>query len=179
MKYLRLHLSGVLQYYAPPRTIVLGVSQVYFKTHPVPTRNAVVGMIGIVEGLSRRNPDTFDKLQYMKDILDIKYQVIRPGKIMVDFNTACPDENDCFPTIAGGHRHPGVGVYKKVEYLADAEFYVYIGGAASELKQIKEAFENPVWQPYLGKKKCIPSSPLLEDEDFVDLEDFTNVYDCP
>jgi CRISPR system Cascade subunit CasD len=47
------------------------------------------------------------------------------------------------------------------QYLTDASFGVLLEGGSPLLKQIADAFVNPVWGIWLGRKTCIPSAPVL------------------
>jgi len=47
------------------------------------------------------------------------------------------------------------------QYLTDASFGVILEGASALLKQIADAFGNPVWGIWLGRKTCIPSAPVF------------------
>lgn len=52
------------------------------------------------------------------------------------------------------------------QYLNDASFGILLTGESSLLKQIADALVNPVWGIWLGRKTCVPSSPI-----FVGLKD--------
>lgn len=47
------------------------------------------------------------------------------------------------------------------QYLADASFGVLLEGEFPLLKEIADAFTNPVWGIWLGRKTCIPSAPVF------------------
>jgi len=47
------------------------------------------------------------------------------------------------------------------QYLTDASFGVLLEGEFPLLKEIADAFENPVWGIWLGRKTCIPSAPVF------------------
>ncbi|MCH8068010.1 MAG: type I-E CRISPR-associated protein Cas5/CasD [Candidatus Marinimicrobia bacterium] len=47
------------------------------------------------------------------------------------------------------------------QYLCDASFGVILEGAPSLLIEIANAFDNPVWGIWLGRKTCIPSAPVF------------------
>ena len=46
-------------------------------------------------------------------------------------------------------------------YLNDSEFGVVLKGETKMIKTITEALKNPVWGVWLGRKNCIPSSPVF------------------
>lgn len=47
------------------------------------------------------------------------------------------------------------------QYLADALFGVLLEGTRTLLQSIADAFSDPVWGLWLGRKNCIPSAPVL------------------
>ena len=47
------------------------------------------------------------------------------------------------------------------QYLNDAAFGIVLEGDTSLLGKIADAFKNPVWGIWLGRKTCIPSAPVL------------------
>jgi len=51
------------------------------------------------------------------------------------------------------------------EYLCDASFLLALQGDADTVATLREAVQRPKWTPYLGRKSCVPSRPLLENAD--------------
>ncbi len=47
------------------------------------------------------------------------------------------------------------------QYLSDAAFGVLLEGDVKMLGMIADALANPVWGMWLGRKSCIPTSPIL------------------
>ena len=47
------------------------------------------------------------------------------------------------------------------QYLADASFGILLEGEFPLLKEIADAFGNPVWGIWLGRKTCIPAAPVF------------------
>lgn len=47
------------------------------------------------------------------------------------------------------------------QYLTDAAFGVLLEGDAKVLAAIADALANPVWGVWLGRKSCIPTTPVL------------------
>lgn len=54
-----------------------------------------------------------------------------------------------------------LAVLTQRQYLTDASFGVLLEGEFSLLKEIANAFGNPVWGIWLGRKTCIPSAPVF------------------
>jgi hypothetical protein len=48
-------------------------------------------------------------------------------------------------------------------YLCDASFLVALSGPDDFLKEIHARLASPAWPPYLGRKSCPPSVPILSD----------------
>lgn len=178
MNYLELTLDGVLQYYAATQLGVVANSGSTFKTEKNPTRSSMVGMIGCVLGYPRK--DT--RLQELRKSLSLKYVTTKKGSILRDLQVAKPMPGEQFSTIEGKLSKEGKGVLKYVEYLQDYAFKVYVGADDKTLKEIYDAFCNPVFSPCLGKRSCSPSKPIVTNFTLIsdnELENMNNVYDCP
>jgi CRISPR-associated protein Cas5/CasD subtype I-E len=63
--------------------------------------------------------------------------------------------------IATGKTKPGPMLTRR-EYLCDASFLVALRGDPGIVAELVAAVRNPRWAPYLGRKCCPPSRPLLE-----------------
>ena len=138
--YLVLRFQGDLQYYYES----LGVknSVPVYRTAKHPTKKAVVGMLGAVLGIQRNDP----KLDKLYREVDVRYLVKKAGTVQTSF-------------VKGSQIDP----IKKIEYLKDYAFEVYVGASVERLKEFYEAFQNPVYTPYFGKKCCVPSVPIAGD----------------
>ena len=183
MKYLTINLQGVMQYYASTNGFAVSVSGGYYKTEHCPTKNALAGMIGCVMGIPRRDSRLDDLLD-----LDMKYRTLQKGIVIRDFQTVRgmqnknnPNELYKFTTVEEGKKDGPI--VKTVEYLCDYAFEAYIGSEDEDLlKKIREAFWMPVWDPYLGRKNCLPSIPIVTDGRILtqeEMEEMEDVYDCP
>ena len=175
MNYLVLTFKGIQHHYPSTRILNNTVSGGYFKTERMPTRNAVIGMIGAVMGYKRNTeyPEDF------RDDLDFKYRTTKEGSVFVDFQTVTGKDRR-FRLTGGGSASKGI--IKRIEYLQDYEFEVYVGGTDEQLKQVFDAFHNPVFDPYFGKCKCRPYAPIAGEWKTVsdtELEGMENVYNCP
>lgn len=175
MEYLVLTFKGIQHHYSNNRILNNTDSGGYFKTEKMPTRDAVIGMIGAVMGYERNTVYEDD----FRDTLDIKYRTTQKGSIFVDFQTVC-NKNRRFVKVEGGTISKSI--IKRIEYLQDYAFEVYIGGTDEQLKKIYEAFHHPVYNPYFGKRKCRPSAPIAGNWhtlNSTELEEIKDVYDCP
>ena len=174
MKYLRLHIKAVMQYYPAVNCLSTSPSGTYYRTEKVPTCNALVGMIGAMLGYERNGREITE----LPNRLKFKYQTVKAGSVFADFQTIKPKNGETFTAVNGGTRSGGL--IKTVEYLQDAEFYVYVGGEESFLNNIYERALNPVYVPYVGKKCCFLSENIVDEQfKLIDEEELVNVYDCP
>lgn len=133
----------------------------YRDTAPFPTKSGIAGMIGCVMGLERDDI----RLGEMCHALRIGIRADRPGELITDFHTVSAEQ---IMNAKGEKRSGGNTIVTHRSYLQGASFLAVISLAedagaenAGLLLQIKSAFENPVWMPYLGRKSCVPSIPLL------------------
>ena len=174
MKYLKMHINGIMQHYPALSSVSTAPSSTYYRTEKVPTINAVVGMIGAALGYNRDSREIAE----LPNKITLKYQIVKIGSTFTDFQVVKPEEGKVFTKVGGGTKDDGI--IKTVEYLQDAEFYVYIGGDEGFLRDIYEGFLNPVYVPYIGKKSCFFSEEIVEEEfKLVDEEELEYVHDCP
>lgn len=182
MKYLKIHLSGVLQYFSSKQSTTLRDT---YTTDYYPTKRAVFGLIGSAMGFERGNAE---QQAYLRDNLIVKYkslnddfsvleeiQTVRPLRSQQNYMNKHYKRNR-FRTVVGDMKDDGI--LKKVQYLQDAEFEVYVGGDEKILKQIYEALRNPVYALYIGKRSCVPNKPLVTEYKLIKEEDLENVFDC-
>ncbi|MCL4844870.1 MAG: hypothetical protein KJZ79_23670, partial [Bryobacteraceae bacterium] len=89
-----------------------------------------------------------------------------------DYHTvgAAYDEDDRWERMMMIHNTAGKikktnGVYSPVvstrHYLLDARFGVLLEGPAALLEEIAGALRNPKWGVWLGRKCCVPATPVL------------------
>lgn len=108
-----------------------------------PTRSGIIGMIAAAQGRRRTDP--------IEDLVELKFgvRVDQPGTLTRDFHTA---------------HHALTGESMPLSerfYLADAVFLVGIEAEAELLEGLAEALRKPVFPPYLGRRSCPPSRPLV------------------
>lgn len=180
MNYLKLTLSGILQYYSDTNSTSLRTT---YNTSIVPTKSAVVGLIASAIGVPRKS----DKLKYLYDNITTKFKVVNAGYILEDFQTIKPlkSQNNYmnkfytrnkFSTVSGGQREGQL--IKNIQYLQDAEFEVYVSASDELLKIIFDAIQNPEYSLYFGKRSCIPNKPIVTEFNLIKEEDLPDVYDC-
>ena len=183
MKYLKLTVSGIMQYYADNSNVL----KQEYRTSSVPIKSTIIGMVGAALGIPRGSI----RLKELYEALDVKYKIIKQGVVDTDFRTINrlnfqnyymnkQNTRNYFAKMDGTREKDTTkGYIKRVQYIQDAEFIAFLGGSDDLLKEIFEAFKNPVFALYFGKKCCVPNKPIVDD-DFVLLDegDLENVYDC-
>lgn len=181
MNYIKLTLSGVLQYYADNNSIALRTT---YNSSIAPTKSAIVGLIASALGLPRKSKQLND----LYNTITTKYKVISSGQFFEDFQTIKPLKSQSrymnkfytrnqFNTVGGGIRDGQL--IKNVQYLQDSEFEVYIGCEDNDLlHKIFETIKNPEYALYFGKRSCVPNKPIVTEFKLFNEEELDNVYDC-
>ncbi len=148
-----------------------------------PTKSGVIGLIGCAMGL-RRNDCSLEDLDQS---LRFGVRIDRPGLISTDYQTVTGHHR----TAAGEYKCRGGTVKTREkalqhgentivsprEYLHDASFLAALTVWPDRqrdnpmlLERIFDSLRRPKWPPYLGRKSCVPSRPL------VDLDSLTSEY---
>lgn len=181
MNYIKLTLSGVLQYYADNNSIALRTT---YNSSIAPTKSAVIGLIASALGLPRKS----EQLTSLYNALTAKYKIISSGQLFEDFQTIKPLKSQShymnkfysrnqFNTVGGGVRDGQL--IKNIQYLQDSEFEVYIGSNNDDLlRKIFEAIKNPEYALYFGKRSCVPNKPIVTTFEMFDEEELNDVHDC-
>lgn len=124
-------------------------------TAKLPTKSGIIGLLGCCMGLERENR----RLSELCSSLHMAVRVKKQGMVMTDFHTVQAPNGQRFPAAGGGLR--GETIITPRQYLQDAVFDVFLWGDESVLDECNQAMLHPVWSPYLGRKSCVPSIPLL------------------
>lgn len=124
-------------------------------TAAMPTKSGVIGMIGCCMGIPRED----DRLRTLNDALHIAVRADQPGRVMTDFHTVQAPDGQRMLNAEGKPR--GATILTPKQYLQEAVFTVLIWGEATIMDQTYQAFLHPVWTPYLGRRSCVPSEPLI------------------
>jgi CRISPR system Cascade subunit CasD len=129
------------------------------KTGPLPTKSGILGLccaaLGAARG-SEREQKWLPRLNAIQCLIialprgpkDKPFTVRRMEDYHTVQNTRTADGNTKDTHIT--HR----------TYLNDASFAVLLTGDAATLQELAIALQNPVWGLWLGRKACIPSSPV-------------------
>lgn len=124
-----------------------------------PTQSGVVGILGAALGVARGDR------REIANLCGLGQEVLVFGR---------PARWTDYHTVGGGHEgpegnpqaivpkdgKPGSTVQTWREYLTEACFGVVLSGESALLVRCEAALRNPKWGVWLGRKCCIPSSPL-------------------
>jgi CRISPR system Cascade subunit CasD len=128
-----------------------------------PTARGIVGMIGCCLGIPRGDKE----LENLQSVLKISSEVNHDendnklsGMILTDYQTVSKKDGSKLNSANGGTGESYNLVLRKA-YLNDASFSVLIEGPDELVQKIYDALLDPVWIPYLGRKNCMPTVPLI------------------
>jgi CRISPR system Cascade subunit CasD len=131
-----------------------------------PTKSGVVGLLAACLGWGPARDREIAELA--RSVL-LGVRVDRPGRALVDYHTVGGGQPPTGVMSAAGvvkrnanTKEPEVVVSRRV-YLADASFLAVLGGPPDLLDRLAAALGDPVWPPFLGRKSCPPSVPLLPE----------------
>lgn len=113
-----------------------------------PSKSGVLGLLCAALGRDRMEP--VDDLCALK----MGVRVDREGIPLRDYQTATG------AVKAKGEVKLDETVVSPRHYLSDAAFLVGLEGDASLLESLQSALKAPVWPLALGRKACVPSSPI-------------------
>lgn len=128
-------------------------------THP--TRSGVFGMICAAKGIDRNDIEGLRRY----DNLGMTVLCFGGGARLVDFHTVGAgydrktEKQHIVKTAAG---KMGKTVVTRREYLQDARFGLLLRGDVALLEEISRALTDPKWGIWLGRKSCVPSSPVCQ-----------------
>jgi len=140
-------------------------------TLPHPTKSGVLGMIAAAMGIDKFADDEAEKLAPLKSLRLNTYAI--PKLDRWEKNLPVGRLQD-FHTIGGGYSKKNIlhvpkrargthnlnTVITRRDYLTDARFLVILSGEKETLNQIQTALQKPIWGTWLGRKCCIPSTPI-------------------
>jgi CRISPR system Cascade subunit CasD len=117
---------------------------------PFPTRSGVVGLLAASLGIRRLE---YARLRRLAEGARVHVRVDAPGTPIVDDQTIqdLPRASETRQTIQS-----------KRTYLCDASFtVVVVPGPHAALDELASALRSPVFAPFLGRRCCVPSKPIL------------------
>ena len=161
MKYLLLWLEGPLQSWGADSRFDLR------QTRPFPTQSGIFGMLLAASG------DSGPQEQLLAEMADAPFSVIsfvQEKRTLVDFHMVGNgyDEKDPWQTLNiprkpdGGKAVNGGAKRTYREYLQDCCFAVILGLPDHLTEKFADALQNPVYDLYLGRKCCVPSTMIFQ-----------------
>ncbi len=128
-----------------------------------PTRSGIIGMLCAAMGRDRSDVQILE--QFQETGLDVyTYQMERR---LVDFHTVGGGfdksnyrEKFCIVPKADGK--PGSTVVTQREYLLGSRFGAVLSGHSEFIERAGSALKNPKWGIWLGRKSCIPATPIWQ-----------------
>ncbi len=129
-------------------------------TADAPTKSGIVGLLGCALGLHRDNAE----LGMLSAALRLGVRVDLPGTLLHDYHTTggakAADGRPEGVLQAHGTRKRETDVSHRV-YLADASFLAALQGPAELIAKLAAALQAPVWPYFLGRKSCVPATPVF------------------
>jgi CRISPR system Cascade subunit CasD len=131
-----------------------------------PTRSGVIGLLCAAMGVDRGDTSGPERLNGLR----MTVYALRQSGRLTDYQTVGggydvdEDWRTRIPRRAHGKK-PGrdkqtVQTYR--EYLQDSRFGVVLCGAAPLIGEVAAALEAPRWGVWLGRKSCVPASPVCQ-----------------
>lgn len=157
-QFVALRLSGVMQSWG------YNSEYTYRNTGLFPTKSAVLGLCCAAQGLERGSSEEDYFLKSVSDSLMTAIALPRSRsagdkiwKVDVrrieDFHTV-----EKTKTATGKISKHAVMTYR--QYLCDADFIVLLLVRKEVANKLAENLEDPCWGVWLGRKNCIPSTPI-------------------
>ena len=126
-----------------------------------PTRSAVTGLIAAALGIRRNDRANLARLAELS-LTSVAFWG-KPGVLLEDYHTVgggYPSGSRSMPADAGGKSRGTVLTERR--YFADGKFGAVLGGPSGFLEEIGDALRNPVWGGWIGRKHCIPATPVFQ-----------------
>jgi len=122
-----------------------------------PTRSGIIGMLCAAMGIDRSDNEGLKEVNQTKiDIL-----VFSQGTEMRDYHTVGGSGDPRIDAVnSKGEQHKNAIVSDR-RYLQNARFGIILSCVSELSERISSALKNPVWGIWLGRKNCIPSSPVF------------------
>ena len=128
-----------------------------------PTRSGVIGLLAAAAGIDKHAVDEAEQLGGLNSLHVTMFTLPRRNRRAEELLIRRLED---YHTVTGIRRASGkvdndatVQTYR--HYLLDARFGVLLEGPTALLEEIAAALRNPKWGVWLGRKCCLPASPLL------------------
>ena len=128
-----------------------------------PTRSGVLGLVAAALGIDKYGSDEASRIATLDPLRITSFTLPRRRRSGDELMTQRLED---YHTVSGIRRASGkvddeatVQTYR--HYLLDTRFGVLIEGPPALLDSVALALGDPVWGGWLGRKCCIPATPLL------------------
>ena len=128
----------------------------YRGTAEMPTKSAVIGLLGCCMGLPRRDK----RLRRLCDVLQMAVRRDQAGTLLTDYQTVQSPTG----VILNAQRKPrGSTIITPKQYLQDAVYQIFLYGDEGELAMCASALNHPRWVVGLGRSCCPPAVPIVPE----------------
>jgi CRISPR system Cascade subunit CasD len=130
------------------------------RTESVPTKSGVIGLLGAALGLSRQQLNA--RLEELNQ-LTMAVRVDRAGHVEEDYQTVgakvgvLAADGEIKKTAATREVE---AIISPREFLIDASFLVILRGDSTLISELSAALQDPKWPLFLGRKRCVPGTPV-------------------
>ena len=132
------------------------------RTDLFPSKSGILGLLLACRGIRRE-----DSHEYLPQLnaLTMGVRIDEPGTVQDDYHTAgakigIRKPEDGKIKLTASTKLPEVQLSRR-QYLWGASFLVALQGDPATIAECDQALKAPVWPPYLGRKSCVPSEPIL------------------
>ncbi len=126
-----------------------------------PTRSGIIGIICAAMGIDREDAMGLQRFSNLK----ITMLMFQSRGRLTDFHTVgggWDKKHDPGHIVRTAQGKVGTTVITRREYLQDNKFGALVMGDMSLLKELETALLNPQWGIWLGRKSCIPATPVCQ-----------------
>lgn len=142
-----------------------------------PTKSGVLGMLCAASGAPKSSPREREILDAFASPGMVSVRVPRRVSGRVLSVRRLTDYHTILGTRTAENPKPrrDQTVQSWRDYLLDARFVVLLPGTLAAVADAARAFSDPVWGVWLGRKSCVPASPVLVS--LIDGETRINFFD--
>jgi CRISPR system Cascade subunit CasD len=128
-----------------------------------PTKSGVIGLVGAAMGLAKGSSEEADWLPKLSALE--MCSIVIPRDVPGTAGQLPILRMEDYHTVLDTRRASGVmnkdAVVTRRQYLLEARFGVILAGNCSVLERAVSALQDPIWGVWLGRKNCIPSTPVF------------------
>jgi len=124
-----------------------------------PTRSGLLGMVCAAMGIERDDQKRLDELTELR----LSIYAFRQEGRLIDYHTVgggWDKKHNRQHIVPKADGSVGNTVVTHREYLQNARFGVVVEGGGKLLERIAAALRDPKWGIWLGRKSCIPATPV-------------------